>query len=276
MSGRIISGNRSSEDLIRAYLINQGKIPRTEADSDPAEDNNAGTTTTVPPIITPPNIQNGSYHLDRSYIHDHTTADYRTFLRDAGYGDLDSCSHIEIAKNVLKLDSTVTEAARRAGISVQANGNNYVASINQINGRKLVESMGHKLLTTQLMYGMFIPYIKDLAQNGNAEAQLTLDEMTNKAEWLEDLVKDKKKVCIGTKEKKLSLPDRDGRFDRQDIGEFGYPTSVKAAGEFHYWYPRGDEIAAIRSWFSVLGLILNGEPSVVGGGLGVRPQKIFT
>ena len=235
MSGRIISGNRSSEDLIRAYLINQGKIPRTEADSDPAEDNNAGTTTTVPPIITPPNIQNGSYHLDRSYIHDHTTADYRTFLRDAGYGDLDSCSHIEIAKNVLKLDSTVTEAARRAGISVQANGNNYVASINQINGRKLVESMGHKLLTTQLMYGMFIPYIKDLANSGNAEAQATLNEMNNTmAEWLDDIVLDQNSIKIGTKIKPIVLPIGNGvYFEKSDILTYGYPGGISSnKGEF--------------------------------------------
>ena len=130
------------------------------------------------------------------------------------------------------------------------------------------------------MYRVFIPYIKDLVQQNNAEAQVTLNEMTDtsvgKAEWLEDLILDKTRLKIGTKEQRLSLPDKDGRFDRAGINGFGYPISVKSSGEFYHWHVIGDERAAFRVRGSGLGLSLNGGSSVENGRLGVRLVKIFS
>ena len=126
------------------------------------------------------------------------------------------------------------------------------------------------------MYKLFIPYIKELAQNGNAEAQATLHEMINtKAEWLEDLVLDKSRLKIGNAERKIKLPKKEGRFDRADISEFGYPTLVKNEGEFYHWYVSGDERAAIRSGNSEFSLSLNRGPSIGSDGLGVRRAKFF-
>ena len=271
MKARIISGSRTSEDLIRLYL-SRG-IDREDSD-DGGSSNGV-----IPPIITPPNIQNGFYNLDRAYIHAHTTADYRTFLREAGYGDLDSCSHIDIAKNVLKLDNPVTEAARRASISIQANRNNYVASINQLNGRKLVEAIDHKLLTTQLMYGMFIPYIKGLSDVGNTEAQTTLNEMTNTmAEWLDDITLNQNTVKIGSKTKALNIPLQRGEyFDATHLNEYGYPNNVTSQPRvFRYWGPSANENAVFRSGSSELSLSLDGTPANSSDGLGVRLAKIFS
>ncbi len=221
-------------------------------------------------------MQNGLYLIDKPRILAATTPAYRKFLKDSGYGDLNACSAIGFAKNILKIDPAVRHAAAGINLNLQGNDGDYVVNINHPNARKLVEALGYKLPTTALMYRLFIPYIEDLANQGNAEAQATLKEMTDtKAEWLEDLVKDKRDVWIGTKSKRLSLPDRDGRFDRQDINEFGYPDNVKDQGEFYYWYPRSNEVAAFRDGDSELDLILNWGPSIVFGGLAVRPQKIF-
>src|SRR3989344_47380 len=214
--------------------------------------------------------------FDRALIHQVTTPAYRQFLRESGYGDLDSCSRIEIAKGVLKYDRSVRDAGTRAGLNLTGADGQYVVNINHPNARKLVEALGYKLPTVGLMYRVCIPYIKELVQQGNAEAQATLSEMINaKAEWLEDLVKGRKKVCVGTKEKRVSLPGKDGSFDRQDINECGYPTSVKASGEFYHWHVNGDESAAIRSWSSGLGLVLDRGHSVEDDRLGVRLAKIF-
>jgi len=214
--------------------------------------------------------------FDRAIIHQVTTPAYRQFLRESGYGDLDSCSRIEIAKGVLKYDRSVRDAGTRAGLNLTGANGQYVVNINHPNARKLVEALGYKLPTVGLMYRVCIPYIKELVQQGNAEAQATLSEMINaKAEWLEDLVKGRKKVCVGTKEKRVSLPGKDGSFDRQDINECGYPTSVKAAGEFYYWHVSGDERAAFRGWSPELCLSLDGRPSFEGDGLGVRLAKIL-
>lgn len=217
------------------------------------------------------NLQSGLYLIDKPRIIRATTPAYRQFLREAGYGDLDACSHLGVAKGVLKYDQAVRDRAPLNG----ADGT-YVVSVNQTAGRDLIQALGGKLLTTALMYRLFIPYIKELAQNGNPEAQATLDEMTNtKAEWLEDLILDKTRLKIGTKERALTLPDKDGRFDRADINEFGYPDRVKQKGEFYHWHVSGDERAAIRDWGSELNLSLDGGPSFVSGGLGVRFAKIF-
>src|SRR3989338_5438747 len=236
----------------------------------------------TPPTIQPPavaNLHNGFYQIDKSRIVAATSAPYRKFLRESGYGDLDSCSRIEIAKGILKYDQSVSQAAARAGLNLTGADGQYVVNINHPNARNLVEALGGKLLTTALMYRVFIPYIKELVQQGNPEAQVTLNEMTDtsvgKAEWLEDLILDKTKLKIGTKEKRLSLPDKDGRFDRAGINGFGYPISVKAAGEFHHWHVSGDERAAICSGGPVLGLDLDWGPSVGGDWLGVRLAKIF-
>ena len=275
MTERRISGNRTAEDVAREYYARQAENP----DDDTSNPQPANPQPSIAQPAVQFNLQNVLYQIDKPTILRATTPDYRKFLRDSGYGDLDSCSHLGVAKGILKYNQDVRQTAQRAGLALNGNDGDYVIDISHPNARKLVEALGYKVLTTALMYKLFIPYIKDLAQSGNAEAQATLNEMTDtsagKAEWLEDLVKDKKKVLIGTKEKKLTLPDKDGRFDRADINEFGYPTKVKDSGEFYYWYPKDNERAVIRGGVSELGLGLGGEPSLVGGGLGVRPAKIF-
>ncbi|HLD79297.1 MAG TPA: hypothetical protein VJA18_01945 [Candidatus Nanoarchaeia archaeon] len=226
------------------------------------------------------NLNNGFYQIDKPRILAATSASYRQFLRESGYGDLDSCSRIEIAKGVLKYDQNVRDAAARASLNLTEADGQYVVNINHPNARSLVEALGYKVPTVGLMYRVFIPYIKDLVQQNNAEAQVTLNEMTDtsvgKAEWLEDLILDKTRLKIGTKEQRLSLPDKDGRFDRAGINGFGYPISVKSSGEFYHWHVIGDERAAFRVRGSGLGLSLNGGSSVENGRLGVRLVKIFS
>ena len=203
--------------------------------------------------------------------------DYLKFLKESGYApELDSASGLMIAKRILKYNQSVRDTAQREGLSLNGADGTYIVSISQPDGRNLIESLGGKLLTTGLMYKLFIPYIKELAQNGNAEAQETLNEMINtKAEWLEDLVLDKSRLKIGNKKRRITLPNKNGRYDRADISEFGYPTSVKNEGEFFYWHVSGDERAAFRGWDSELNLSLGRELSVEVDGLGVRRAKFF-
>ena len=90
-----------------------------------------------------------------------------------------------------------------------------------------------------------------------------------------DLVLDKNKLKIGNKKRRIIISDKGGRYDRADISEYGYPTSVKDQGEFYHWHVSGDERAAIRDWGSEFSLNLNWGPSIGDGGLGVRRAKIF-
>src|SRR3989338_8722382 len=149
--------------------------------------------TTLPPAVA--NLNNGFYQIDKARILRATTPAYRKFLRGSGYGDLDSCSRIEIAKGVLKYDQDVRDAGTRASLNLTGTDGQYVVNIDHPNARSLVEALGYKVPTVGLMYRVFIPYIKDLVQQNNAEAQVTLNEMTDtsvgKAEWLEDLILDK-------------------------------------------------------------------------------------
>ena len=132
------------------------------------------------------NLENNFYQIDRARILQDTTPAYRQFLRESGYGDLDSCSRIEIAKGILKIDPVVRQAAKRARVAVHGNNGDYVVDINHQNARKLAEALVSKIPTVGFMYRLFIPYIKDLVRQNNAEAQATLDEMSDtKAEWLE-------------------------------------------------------------------------------------------
>ena len=205
---------------------------------------------TPSPKIDPVNITIDSYVIDKELIMQVTTQEYREFLKEAGYADLDNCSSIHIAKNMLKWNQSIRDAALRADLSLTGNDDEYVVNINQTDSRKLVETMNSKLLTTCLMYKLFIPHITNLVSQGNEDAQVTLDEMFyTKAEWLEDLILDQSKVKIGAKEISLALPTKDGWFNLKDMNEFGYPTKINKKGEFHYFYYEvNDENAAIRSW----------------------------
>lgn len=200
------------------------------------------------------------YFIDREFIIKNTTQTYRDFLKDAGYGDLDSCSGILIGKKISK------------------------TNINWYDAIKYTNERNCKLLTTCLMYKIFIPWIKDQAskvdiegylkvQHGNA--QKTLNEIDTKAEWLADYIINKNIINIDMKTKILTLPQIEGKFDRTDLNEFGYPNQVKNKGEFYYWYPRTDEVAVVRSRYSELGLFCDGTPSDSGDGVGVRLAKFL-
>ncbi len=225
--------------------------------------------------------QNGFYIIGKPRILAATTPAYRKFLREAGYGDLDSCSAIGFAKNILGIDQTVRDAAARVNLNLQEDNIGSISNITHLNARKLVKALRYRLPTVRLMYKLFIPWIKKQAQNGNPEAQATLERMTGeltttaKAEWLEDLILDRTRLKIGTQERTLTLPDKDGYFDRSQVSELGYPTSVKCRGEFYHWHVSGDKRAAFRYRGSELDLGLNWEPSFAGDYLGVRPVKIF-
>ena len=218
------------------------------------------------------------YLIGRERLLESTTPPYRKFLKEAKYADIDKAAALIFGKGLLKCDQKVLD--HKSNISFGYDINGYVNRINQENARKLVKKLGnYKLLTTGLMYRLVIPYIKDLAQQGNIEAQATLKEMTaisfGKAEWLEDLVLDKTRLKIGTQERTITLPDKDGYFGRTDINEFGYSSSVKDSGEFYHWHVSGDERAAIRYWSAELYLLLNREPSVEFSWLGVRLAKFL-
>jgi hypothetical protein len=216
------------------------------------------------------------YQIDKPRILAATTPEYRKFLRESGYGDLDSCSGIGFAKSVLKYDQSVRDAARRVKLSHTGSDGDYVVSINHPDARKLVEALGYKVPTVGLMYRLFIPYIKELTRQGNTEAEETLYEMVStKAEWLEDLILNKTRLTIGTQERKITLPDKDGRFDSTDISEFGYPNAVRDTGKFYHWHISRNKSAAFRIRGSELNLHLDRGPSMEGSWFGVRLTKLF-
>jgi hypothetical protein len=259
----IIPGKLISE---REALRELEKLPKPRRGSTPPPPTDPATFT----------MQNGFYQIDKSYLLTHTGENYRRFLKESGYGDLEAGSGLEVAKGILKLDSVVRTAASSVGITVAGNDRDYVENINHPTARKLVERLGYKVLPTGLMYHVVIPYLKDLVSQNNPDAQATLQEMINtKAEWLEDIIQNKQDVHIGSKHQRLAIQNTDGRFDHVDMNEFGYPTIIKSTGEFYYWYPRGNEQAAIRDRGSELGLSLSRGPSLEGVGLGVRLAKIL-
>jgi len=204
----------------------------------------------------------------------------KRFLEESRYApDLDRASGLAIEKGILKADDNIAQVIQNNRIvAVIEDNTKYITSINQTNGRKLVEALGYRLPTTAVMYKLFIPHLKLLAEQGNTEAKKTLEEMLNKkAEWMYDLILNGNKVKIGSREKQLVLPSGNGvYFNRSDINEFGYPNTVnQQQGEFRYWAPNRAESAVIRDGDSGLGLGCYWGPSVSDGGLGVRRAKFF-
>ena len=219
----------------------------------------------------------GFYKFSRATLQTALSDNYKRLLREGGYLDIDRISELGIAKSMLKINPNVRRTAQTINYNLQGNDDAYVTNIDQPDARRLVQALGGKLLTTFLMYKVFIPYLKQ-EKDRNPEAAQTLKEMIEtKAEWMDDIVLDKTKVKIGSAERILiGLPQKDGRFGRGDINNFGYPTQVKKKGEFYYWHPSGTERAAIRDWNSELSLDLDGGPSFALEGLGVRLAKIFS
>ena len=210
------------------------------------------------------------YVFDRGAIHQATTQLYREFLREGGYADFDTCSGLAVAKKILCYDQSVKDLGF-SGINRE-----YVVNINHTDSKRLVEGLDGKLLTTKLMYSLFIPSLKYQTQAGNEEAQATLQEMIHiQAEWLEDQILNKNKLKIGTGETPITPLNKDGNFDRTDLDEYGYPTQVNNQGEFCHWQVVGNHKAAIRDADLRLGLNLGWNPSFMSGRIGVRLTKII-
>ena len=95
---------------------------------------------------------------------------------------------------------------------------------------------------------------------------------------MEDLILNKNKVKIGSREIVLSLPSGNGAyFDKSDINEFGYPNTVnQQQGEFRYWAPNRAENAVIRGRDFGLGLLCDWVPSDSFEDLGVRRANFFS
>ena len=217
------------------------------------------------------------YVFNRKEIEESLTPAYLQFLKEAGIADLDKTPDLFVAKYVLKKDARVDGVIREQGLNCKYAKDRTVVNIPHQDARKLVYNLGGIVLPVGVMYKLIIPGLKQAAGEGNESAGETLEQMIKGyAEWLEDLVLHNTKLKIGTSERTIALPDKDGNFDRTEINEFGYPSSVKGSGEFYHWHVSEDEIAAFRYWGSELSLDLIGVPSVGDGWLGVRYANFFS
>src|SRR3989344_2607318 len=171
------------------------------------------------PVITG-FLEDNFYKFTMDQVRQVLTPDYLRFLEESGYApDLDRVSGLAIEKGILKADDNIAQLIQNNNITAGIEDNTkYIVRINQTDGRRLVELSGYKLPTTAIMYSLFIPYIKELAEQGNLEAKKTLEEMVNtKTEWLNDLIIDKNRIKIRGKEKQLVLPEGNCvYFDRSD------------------------------------------------------------
>ena len=229
------------------------------------------------------------YKFSMKQVKETLSPDYLKFLKESGYvTKLRKASGLMIAKRILKTDDEIRKLINKNNIEAYIEDNkNYIVYINQTSGRRLVNLLGYQLPTAGIMYKLFIPYLKQSAKLGNKETKATLNEMTNeqtgKAEWLEDLILDNNKVKIGNKKRRISLSQRDGRYDisalnefghPDPVGEFGNPYQVENYGEFYYFFIRKKELAAIRGR-KAGGLSLHEGPFAYGEDLGVRFAKFF-
>ena len=244
-----------------------------------AEEEKANPKPVIVPLVQPVSLEDNFYKFTMDQVRQVLTPDYLRFLEESGYApNLDRASGLAIEKGILRADDNIAQVIQNNRIAAVIEDNTkYITIINQNNGRKLVESLGYRLPTTAIMYSLFIPHIKLLAEQGDLEAKKTLEEMVNtKAEWMDDLILNGNKVKIGSREKQLVLPGSYGYFDRSDINKFGYPNTVnQQQGEFRYWAPNRAENAGIRNRNSELNLSCNWVPSDSLEFLGVRRAKFF-
>src|SRR3989338_8658426 len=219
-----------------------------------AEEEKANPKPVIVPLVQPVSLEDNFYKFTMDQVRQVLTPDYLRFLEESGYApDLDRASGLAIEKGILKADDNIAQVIQNNRIAAVIEDNTkYITSINQTNGRKLVEALGYRLPTTAVMYKLFIPHLKLLTEQGNTEAKKTLEEMLNKkAEWMYDLILNGNKVKIGSREKQLVFSESHGYFDRSDINEFGYPNAVdQQQGEFRYWAPNEDENAVFRGRYS--------------------------
>ena len=204
-------------------------------------------------VVTSSQFDNG-YEFDAEEVLEATNPEYREFLKEAGYVDLKKTPNLFVASKVLRIDYRVIEAGR--GMLYGGDGDilykdmGCVVYINHKKILRLINNLGGRVLTTALMYKLFIPYLKQSAENGNEEAKASLDEMTEiKAEWLEDRILGKTRFKIRNAERRITLLDKGGYFDISDLNEYGYPTSVKGQGEFYYRFRERTNIVAVREGY---------------------------
>ena len=158
---------------------------------------------------------------------------------------------------MLKINPAVRQSAQDKSILIRGNDKDDLVQITQAEARKLAENLGYKLLTTGIMFNLFIPYLEEMIKYGvDQEAKSTMREMLNGSEWLADIVYDRtdaielaipnfgKKVAkeisigprkIGINDITLELPEDQGYFHRTDINVYGYPERSRYSQEFFYY-----------------------------------------
>jgi|SRR3989344_1667821 len=202
---------------------------------------------TAPPITK--RLRENCYFIPRSTILASLSREYRTFLGRAGYGNLTTCSGIQIGKKLLEFENgrelheyeKISRAASRGTLTYDKI--DHYGAKHLLEERFTMRSRG-KVLTVGLMYNLFLPYIKRLAEEGSLDAQSTIEEMRRSSEWLEDRVSAcencheiriaenvNKRVTSGIK--KIDLPPFNHRYGGEDINEFGYPKE-KSYDERHF------------------------------------------
>ena len=220
------------------------------------------------------------YVIERQAVLDSTTQRYRDVLKNAGYGDFDSCSSIGVSKLMLKADSEVRSKVRSRGMMVSVSDNNggAVVNINQANARRLAQDLDCQLPTVGLMYILFIPFIKELARQENSDARNTLDEMLRaRDEILEDRYLDIDTIKIGRNRISAMPLSTSGSFSRDGVNSFGYPHRFVNGGEFQYWH-HGLSIGplvSIRRRSATLDLDITCKPRYRSQSTGLRLVKIL-
>ncbi|MBS3174945.1 hypothetical protein J4440_03640 [Candidatus Woesearchaeota archaeon] len=227
------------------------------------------------------------YRFAEKEIREVLSPEYIEFLKEAGYVDLKETPNLYVSGKLLIMDNdvrTVCQSHPEIGIDHTSYApNEIITKINQDKSRKLVENLrglnGNygKVLTTAIIYRLFIPKIKKAANSGDSCAKATLNEMVRGySELMEDEVLNRRKLKIEKAYRNLEQLPQSDYFDNLNLNEFGYPKVTKEEGEFYLHNNLNlERIVALRSWGYGLDLYLNWEPSIGGDKLGVRFVNFF-
>lgn len=215
------------------------------------------------------------------------SVEYKIFLKDAGYVDLDLTANLFVCAGMLMPDDVVREKARNGDIDYVVNEIGLVSKVTQNDGKRLINSLGGVLLTTGLMRRLFIPKVK--THKDDTLPKSTLKELLFYQEFVEDRIYkgsrteilEDDRIVIGGAERKIVLPESAGDFDFEHLNDYGYPTKVhkrKRIRSSYYTPPfrHSDEGSVVTSGGGKhIDLFLDNYSQHAISSVGIRFAKFF-
>ncbi|MFA4886886.1 MAG: hypothetical protein WC595_01610 [Candidatus Nanoarchaeia archaeon] len=181
------------------------------------------------------------YFFPKETILERTTWEYRHFLLESGYGNLEDCQGVMIGKRFLKSERKLRELATQRSITFSSTKDGHMGFSEWKEARRMVRELGYRMVPSGIWYQILQPHlieVKEKSRWWQREVKRGMKEIEKESEWLADYLSGPNQVLVGNKitAAKMMLLETDSKKGKgihdfvvmnsslTQLSDFGYPV----------------------------------------------------